>query len=312
MRTSIAVFLFAAFVAVSPLTALAGTLFTQIVAFGDSLSDTGNDLIAYGTPQPPYYDGRASNGPNWIDQLASKLGVADPQPSLAGGTNYAYGGATADSADAENGIPYLAQQVQMYLQASPTADPNALYTVWAGANDFFYGQTNPSVPADDVAAAVTSLISAGAKNLLVPNLPGQGATPLELSLGPSAVAAINALDVAYNADLTADLNSLRVADPGVTITMFDTYSLLNAVLQNPAAYGFTDTTDELIQQGPNAIASQYLFWDFVHPTTAADAFLADGVYSQLVPEPSGLILACFIGMALAVRVWKLRPTAEEP
>ena len=68
---------------------------TQIVAFGDSLSDTGNDLIAFGSPQPPYYQGRFSNGPNWIDDLAGKLGVPDPQPSLAGGTNYAYGGATA-------------------------------------------------------------------------------------------------------------------------------------------------------------------------------------------------------------------------
>src|SRR5579872_6310142 len=68
-----------------------GSQITQIVAFGDSLSDTGNDLIAFGSPQPPYYQGRFSNGPNWIDDLAAKLGVPDPQPSLAGGTNYAYG-----------------------------------------------------------------------------------------------------------------------------------------------------------------------------------------------------------------------------
>ena len=78
------------------------------MAFGDSLSDTGNDLIAFGSPQPPYYQGRFSNGPNWIDDLAAKLGVPDPQPSLAGGTNYAYGGATATSVN--TGVPYLGQQ----------------------------------------------------------------------------------------------------------------------------------------------------------------------------------------------------------
>jgi hypothetical protein len=95
-----------------------------------------------------------------------------------------------------------------------------------------------------------------------------------------------------------DLNSLRAAHPGVTITMFDTNSLLNSALQNPAAYGFTNTTAELIQQGPNAIPSQYLFWDSSHPTTAADTFLANGAYGALVPEPSGLALAGICGLSL--------------
>jgi phospholipase/lecithinase/hemolysin len=70
------------------------------------------------------------------------------------------------------------------LQKSPVADPNALYTVLAGANDFFRGQTNPAVPADAVNAALTSLISAGAKNILVANLPPQGVTPQIRSQGP--------------------------------------------------------------------------------------------------------------------------------
>jgi phospholipase/lecithinase/hemolysin len=307
MRNLIAVFLLATLAAISPLAALAGP-FTQIVAFGDSLTDTGNLEIlqptAFSSPSGAfygYYEGRFSNGPNWIDQLSTKLGVADPQPSLAGGTNYAYGAASADASFQTPGIsvPYLSQQVQSYLQTSPVADPHALYTVWMGANDVFNnGLTNPSVPATaagDVAAALTSLINAGGKHFLVPNLPGQGNTPRIAVDGPATVAALNAVDVAYNADLLADLNSLRAAHPGVTITMFDTYALLNSALQNPAAYGFTDTTDQLIQQGPNAIASQYLFWDSSHPTTAADTFIADGAFAALVPEPTTFVLA---GMGL--------------
>ena len=201
MHKSIAVFLLTTLVATSPLTTLAGP-FTQIVAFGDSLTDTGNFEIlspsSFSSPSGAfygYYDGRFSNGPNWLDQLASKLGVADPQPSLAGGTNYAYGAATADAYFQTPGlsVPYLSQQVHSYLQTSPVADPKALYTVWMGANDVFNdGLTNSSVPniaASDVAAALTSLINAGGKHFLVPNLPGQGDTPRIEVDGPATVAA---------------------------------------------------------------------------------------------------------------------------
>ena len=156
-----------------PMVGSAATPFTQIVAFGDSLTDAGNLKIVYPSafgPSGPYYlsyEGRFSNGPNWLDQLAAKLGVIDPQPSLAGGTNYAYGGASADAAYQTPGlnVPYLGQQVQSYLQTSPAADPNALYVVWMGNNDVFNdGLTNPAVPgvaAADVAASIASLITAG-------------------------------------------------------------------------------------------------------------------------------------------------------
>jgi PhoPQ-activated pathogenicity-related protein len=178
-----------------PGTVTAGPLYSQIIAFGDSLSDTGNDSILSNetSPPPPYYDGRFSNGPNWIDQFASLLGVADPQPSLSGGTDYAYGGATAGST--YQGVPDLGEQVQTYLQNSPQADSKALFTVLAGANDFFYGQTNPLLVANSVDAALTSLINAGAEHILVSNLPPQGATPLFLAEGPAVSAAIDALDV---------------------------------------------------------------------------------------------------------------------
>ena len=201
MHKSISVFLLTTLVATSPLSTLAGP-FTQIVAFGDSLTDTGNFEIlnpsSFSNPSGAfygYYDGRFSNGPNWLDQLASKLGVADPQPSLAGGTNYAYGAATADANFQTAGIsvPYLSQQVHSYLQTSPAADTHALYVVWMGANDVFNdGLTNSSVPsiaASDVAAALTSLINAGGKHFLVPNLPGQGSTPRIEVDGPATVAA---------------------------------------------------------------------------------------------------------------------------
>src|SRR5262245_5890584 len=66
-----------------------------IVSFGDSLSDVGNDFIASGgtQPAPPasYYQGRFTNGGNWLDYLAHDLHVAAPVAALAGGSNYAFG-----------------------------------------------------------------------------------------------------------------------------------------------------------------------------------------------------------------------------
>jgi phospholipase/lecithinase/hemolysin len=281
--------------------------YSQIIAFGDSLSDTGNDLIQFGSPQPPYYQGRFSNGPIWIDQLAAKLGVADPQPSLAGGTNYAYGGATAATFNA--GVPNLGQQVQMYLQTSPKADPNALYTVLMGANDFFGGQTDASIPANAVNAALTSLIAAGAKTILVPNLPPQGITPLVRGQGQAAVNAIDALDVAFNADLAADVKALQAANPSVRIDLVDLYSKTLAVIQDPAAYGFTDVTDEGINAPSGTDLSHYLFWDDVHPTTAGHALIADAALSALVPEPTGLTLAGVCGIGVALRAWRRKRAA---
>jgi phospholipase/lecithinase/hemolysin len=282
--------------------------FSQIVSFGDSLTDTGNDFIQFGTPKPPYFMGRFSNGPTWVEYLAGKLGVADPTPSLAGGTNYAYGGATAGTIF--QGVPNLGTQVQTYLNKVGSADPKALYTVWMGANDFFGGQTDASIPAAAVNSALTSLINAGAQHILVSNLPAQGATPLVRAKGQAAVDAINALDIQFNNDLTADVNMLRMSNPGVIIDFFDVHSLLNAALQNPAAFGYTNTTDELIQN-PNADPNTYLFWDQVHPTTKGHSLIADQVFSQIVPEPGGMTLAAVCGATVAFRAWRRKRLAPQ-
>src|SRR5690242_7531767 len=69
--------------------------FTGIVAFGDSLSDAGNVFIATNgqLPAPPYFNGHFSNGPTWVEDLSQALGLGTLRPSLAGGTDFAYGSA---------------------------------------------------------------------------------------------------------------------------------------------------------------------------------------------------------------------------
>src|SRR4051794_25378624 len=72
----------------------------RLIVFGDSLSDTGNYFAAWsdGSPLPFQFDeGRASDGPVWVQYLADRLGVVRPEPVSRGGTDYAFFG--ADMAD---------------------------------------------------------------------------------------------------------------------------------------------------------------------------------------------------------------------
>ena len=76
--------------------------FSEIVAFGASLTDGGNvffrspEFFPFAIPpSPPYYNGRFSNGPNYVDDLAELLDVPPLLPSERGGTNYAWSGATS-------------------------------------------------------------------------------------------------------------------------------------------------------------------------------------------------------------------------
>jgi hypothetical protein len=54
--------------------------YTALFAFGDSLSDAGNDWIVDGhtDPVPPYYQGHFSNGLTWVEDLSNMLGLGRP------------------------------------------------------------------------------------------------------------------------------------------------------------------------------------------------------------------------------------------
>ena len=190
---------------------------SQIIAFGDSLSDTGNAYAATGgqVPPAPYYAGRFSNGPLWVEQLAPKLSAPLPTPSSQGGTNYAYAGAATGptplgtqlgtpagfspfvtpSGQFIANVPSLPSQVATYIASLKGGMPTAgtLATVWAGANDFFDGQTNPTVPAQNIAKAISALMGAGVKNFLVPNLPDLSKTPFGLASSSTTQQGLQAL-----------------------------------------------------------------------------------------------------------------------
>ena len=283
---------------------------TGIVSFGDSLSDVGNDYIGSGGTQPApsadYYQGRFTNGGNWLDYLAHDLGVAAPVAALAGGSNYAFGGASTGSGTTTyapgQAVPNVDSQIAMYL-GSHTPTSGQLFTIWAGANNLLINnQADPTVPAHDIAKEITTLAAAGAKQFLIPNLPLLGEIPATSGLTAAQRQGLDAWSIGFNQTLQAEATALQ-SSLGVQIHIVDIQGLLQKILANPANYGFTNVTGSAINSDLNG--KGYLFWDAEHPTTAADAYVG-ALAAQSVPEPSTFVIfATAIGFFAASRLKKV-------
>jgi phospholipase/lecithinase/hemolysin len=259
---------------------LAATDISQLVIFGDSLSDTGNSARSLSTccPRPPYFDGRFSNGPVWVDRLAERLGVPIPVASLLGGTNYAFGGGTTGSIYRGPVIEDMNVQVERYLTAhAPAADE--LFVFWGGANDFNAGQRDPSLPVEFLSEQVTAVAEAGARNILVVNLPasfGQSDYPLAGQ---------------FNQLLSDALTSIASTHESVSIFQFDYFSFFNSVLTEPNAFGFSNMTDPAcadcgfgVTASPSNIVSNpdaYFSWDDIHPSATAHQLIGNAAFDVL-------------------------------
>lgn len=294
-----------------PMTAQA---YSALYVFGDSLSDAGNVYIATGRQQPaaPYVNGQYSNGPTWVQDLAQSLGLGSVAASLAGGTDYAFGGSTTGYLAA--GPTTLTAQVGMFSTAvGGVASSTALYAVWSGANDLFAilgsGASNAAAEAAGAALveanAIATLAGMGAKDFVVPLLPDLGETP-DITAVTGASALATALTAAYNAALVSDIQSL-VAGTSISVSLVDTFSLIDAAVANPSAYGFTNVTAPCYTgsyTGSGTVCAtpdSYLFWDGVHPTAAGQAIVAAAAEAAL-PEPGTLaVLGCGLAALGALR-----------
>lgn len=268
--------------------------YTGLYVFGDSASDTGNVYAATGGFPPfPYFDGNFSNGPVWVDLLGPMLGLASPTASLAGGTNYAWGGArtTIDASIPSilSGIPSTQNQVNTYLiDTGGVADPNALYTIWTGSNDI--SAVVSGAPSSDietaglaVASIANDLLNAGAQNILVINIPNLGINAANVGNR----AEIERQTILFNNFVESGLLNLGSSD----VTLLDSFALFNLLLSDPSAYGFTNVVDNCLFTAINPVTdcNTHLFWDG-HPTTAGHQLIADAAFAAVVPVPAAVWL----------------------
>jgi phospholipase/lecithinase/hemolysin len=274
--------------------------FSDIVGFGDSETDSGNAFLASSlldntapNPSPPYFAGRWSNGPNWIDYLSrsrllAKRYIVGVAPSLERGPNYAWGGArTGDSSR----VPSLIDQVRRYLITRDfKADPRALYIIWAGGNDLrdvLNGQvaavTAVAQAVDNIALAIRRLQRTGAVHIVVFNLPNLGLAPA-VNQNPKLVEAATGLTDAFNQALTNALHDLP------RVMLFDLYRLAEEAISNPEAFGLVNVTDACIgdpltEEAMFEVCQEpegFLFWDSLHLTTAGHRLLASELRSFLL------------------------------
>ncbi|MBX3638455.1 MAG: PEP-CTERM sorting domain-containing protein [Rubrivivax sp.] len=313
-----------------PFTAHAGlTTLSNLFVFGDSLADGGNSgLVTGGFPPPPYADGRYSNGPTAVEQLWQAYNPGDTsfRPSLAGGTNYAIGGATTGSASYnsvnpavpdflrpafdDKGAAWQLQAFQNHLASGNTFDPaSSLFVVWLFPNDVFYALTTGQLPGQvpgspgggnlisngiaNIVTIVGTLAALGAEHILVPNMPDLGATPA--FAGTPSAGDLSALTALFNSNLAAQLSVLDAFLPDTEIVQFDTAAFFADAIANPGAFGLENVSGQCVLNlgtGPgqcNPADNRWLFWDGVHPTTYAHGLLA-GRFVAAVPEPGSLAL----------------------
>lgn len=274
--------------------------FSDVVFFGDSLTDNG-----YFKPllqQAGSGGGAFTTNPDatWAQYVAEAYGYdAAPNGNGQNGNNYAVGGARVattvsnTSLGAAVDVPSVAAQADGYLAAhGGRASGDALYGVWGSANDVLAAAAAPATAAATLgnaatqqAAVVKRLSDAGARYILVPNLPDIGLTPMAAASGTQAQS--SAAAQAYNTLLYGNLRAT-----GVNVIPLDTFTLLQQVGADPQAYGFgnfsqiacttvsslTCTRDTLRESGAE---NSYFFADGIHPTGAAHRLIAEYARSIL-------------------------------
>lgn len=274
----------------------------QFVVFGDSLSDNGNlyEYMKHQLPiSPPYYEGRFTNGPVWIELLTEMYYPDHGSEHLL---DFAFGGAgVLEPADDDDVLFSLNREIDSYLLAhQDKASPNSLYFIWIGSNNYL-GIPDDIESAVDVVnrgivSGVNRLIEKGAKSIIVLNLPNLGKTPIATDF--DAVDVLTQLSMRNNEVLAENMLALQEKNPDKHLLLYDLNAALNEILNNPKPYGFNNINgtcyEELIDNPSsqsvlqmvstvkphlteNDVCTGYLFFDPVHPTAPAHLILAEKI-----------------------------------
>jgi outer membrane lipase/esterase len=292
--------------------------YSNFVVFGDSLNDAGT-FADTGGPSgatqrftnrtgPVYLDGNGEvRSLNSTQILGGKLGFSADQTASSSsavranngqpdGNNWAVGGYRTDQIlDSITSTSATGDRTRAgYLPSNNfRADPNALYYLSGGGNDFLQGRitslTQANAAADSLADSVQTLQTAGAKYIMVWLLPDIGLTP---AINGSPLQAFTSqLSAQFNTELVSRLQNVNAEVIPLNIPV-----LLNEAFANPAQFGLATDQNltatcfsgsgctENARYGINSATpdpTKLIYNDSVHPTEAGQRLIADYAYSLL-------------------------------
>ncbi len=269
-----------------------------LVIFGNSLSDTGNTLAiseSLGLPPIPppayYFEGRYSNGPNWVDYIKNDFHFPVQ--------NFALGGATTGTTNVISGYPFggFIQEIGAFeLANGGKFSDDMVSIIELGSNDFLSLLEDPdflnplftqSVAEAEILRAISEMQTGlvdleqlGSLKNIVWNLPDLAEIPLLLPPSPAAPFApvYEAIVENYNAGLLELVQGLNENSYNHTqFFYFDVFTVLNEVRAELAAQGvdITDHTLTTIFENPPMVfvtgppPGNLAFYDQEHPTTLA-------------------------------------------
>ncbi|CAG8500546.1 3558_t:CDS:2 [Paraglomus brasilianum] len=279
----------------------AGALkYDTIVAFGDSTCDNGNGTYTLLNhtypPSPPYYNGRFSNGPVFMEYLSNILNATL--------YDYAYGGATSDNTyvTGVSGFNYTSVVPSVTDQVKNIYGPKALkgvdfdkilFVISYQGNDYLDNpKADPLIVVSKLAETWSLLASYGAKHILTNTFFDISLIPYARTLPTAVQLALKAISAAHNAALVAAVDIWNEQGNGAEVLLFPLGESL-AGLQQPekiAQLGITDVTNPCITRPPGATnavnipcedPSKFFFWDSFHPTTKVGEQVALSIYNFL-------------------------------
>lgn len=296
----------------------APTPYSNFIVFGDSLNDAGQFTDAGGPPGstlrftnrtgPTYRDGSgeaySANSTQLLgdrlgfspDQTAASTSAARAAQGLPDGNNWAVGGYRTDQIlESITTVSATGERARAgYLPTNNLrADPNALYYLSGGGNDFLQGRVQSgaqaNAAADRLANSVQVLQTAGARYIMVWLLPDLGLTPA--INGTPLQGPTSQLSAAFNRQLVT-----RLAGIDAEIIPLNIPLLLQETFADPARFGFAtgqnltatcfsgDGCPENATFGINSATpdpTQLIYNDGVHPTEAGQKLVSDYAYSLL-------------------------------
>ena len=277
----------------------------SIVVFGDSLSDNGNEYAQNQLPaSPPYWHGRYSNGPVWIEYLAHLYQfIPAPKDNPDYKRNgrlrdHAFGGAVLWDKDiGKQQTLTLSDQIKEYLHTPHDNPDNTLAIIMIGANDF----EAPACYSAKINCIKTllriqrqqldRLHDAGILHVVLFTVPDISITPkAHLYFTGRQRWFLSRMINIYNLGLRYKIVRSFTKTHDVKIKVINSSDLFKKIIpmfniplqeycyDNYGNYGDTGKT---VCLNPN----HYFFWDWSHPTTIVHQQFAAKVYQILQKGP---------------------------